>query len=432
MNSLLIMSFFILLLIFLIFIGLPLFACFAITCFGMIFAFDLGTDFAIPTIFVNLNSFTLMAIPFFVVSGGIMAESGMSKMIVNFMNSIIGKIKGGLGFVLIVSCGFFGAITGSSGAAISAIGTAILPEMDKYGYSRNYSTALLACSGLLGQLIPPSVPLILFGMITGTSVAACWLSTVIPGIILIFIYGIINYLQCKNNVKIKDIDNFSFGRLIGSIKEGGFSLMFPVIVLGGIYGGFFTPTEGGAVGVAYAMLVGFIIYRSLNLKRFFSVVKDTISITGCIYFIIMFILIISRIFTLENLPMMLAKAIMNVSSNRVVVLLLINAMLLIIGMLMDDISSMLICAPLLFPLFQQLGVTPIQMAAILAINQGTGMLTPPVATNLFMASRVGKVPVASFIKYSIVYLIFGNIPVLLMVTFIPQLSIWLPKVILYR
>jgi TRAP-type C4-dicarboxylate transport system permease large subunit len=129
--------------------------------------------------------------------------------------------------------------------------------------------------------------------------------------------------------------------------------------------------------------------------------------------------------------MMLAKAIMNVSSNRVVILLLINVMLLIIGMLMDDISSMLICAPLLFPLFQQLGVTPIQMAAILAINQGTGMLTPPVATNLFMASRVGKVPVSSFIKYSIIYLIFGNIPVLLMVTFIPQLSIWLPKVILY-
>jgi tripartite ATP-independent transporter DctM subunit len=431
MNSLLIMGFFILILIFLIFIGLPLFACFAITCFGMILAFDLGTDFAIPAVFVNLNSFTLMAIPFFVISGGIMAESGMSKMIVNFMNSIIGKIKGGLGFVLIISCGFFGAITGSSGAAISAIGTAILPEMDKCGYPRNYSTALLACSGLLGQLIPPSVPLILFGMITGTSVAACWLSTVIPGIILIFIYGIINYIQCKNNVRIKDIKNFSFGRMIGSIKEGAFSLMFPVIVLGGIYSGLFTPTEGGAVGVAYAMLVGFIIYRSLNLKRFFSVVKDTISITGCIYFIIMFILIISRIFTLENLPMMLAKAIMNVSSNRVVILLLINVMLLIIGMLMDDISSMLICAPLLFPLFQQLGVTPIQMAAILAINQGTGMLTPPVATNLFMASRVGKVPVSSFIKYSIIYLIFGNIPVLLVVTFIPQLSIWLPKVILY-
>ncbi len=432
MNSLVIMVIFILLLIFLIFIGLPLFACFAITCFGMIYAFDLGTDFAIPAIFVNLNSFTLMAIPFFVISGGLMAESGMSQMIVDFINSIIGKIKGGLGFVLILSCGFFGAITGSAGAAISAIGTAILPEMDKYGYPRNYSTALLACSGLLGQLIPPSIPLILFGMITGTSIAACWLSTVIPGILLIIIYGIINYLHCKKNLQVKDVEEFSLERLVISIKKGAFSLLFPVIVLGGIYSGLFTPTEGGAVGVAYAILVGFIIYRTLNVKRFYLVVKDTISITGCIYFIIMFILIISRIFTLERLPMMLAEAILNISSNRIIVLLLINVMLLIVGMLMDDISSMLICAPLLFPLFKQLGVTPIQMAAILAVNQGTGMLTPPVATNLFMASRVGKVPVGSFLNYTIPYLIFGNIPVLLMVTFIPQLSIWLPKIILYR
>lgn len=432
MNSLTIMGIFILLLIFLIFIGLPLFACFAIVCFGMIYAFNLGTSFAIPAIFVNLNSFTLMAIPFFVISGGLMAESGMSKMIVDFMNSIVGKIKGGLGFVLILSCGFFGAITGSSGAAISAIGTAILPEMDKYGYPRNYSTALLACSGLLGQLIPPSIPLILFGMITGTSVAACWLSTVIPGIILIIIYGIINYIICKKNFQIIDVEGFSFERLITSVKKGVFSLLFPVIVLGGIYGGLFTPTEGGAVGVFYAILVGFLIYRSLDIKRFFSVVKDTISITGCIYFIIMFILIIGRIFTLERLPMMLTEAVIRLSSNRIILLLLINTILLIVGMLMDDISSMLICAPLLFPLFQQLGVTPIQMAAILAVNQGTGMLTPPVATNLFMASRVGKVPVANFINYTIPYLIFGNLPLLLMVTFIPELSTWLPKVILHR
>lgn len=431
MNIYFMIVFFILLLIFLIVIGLPLFASFAVICFGMIYVFDLGTKFVIPAIFVNLNSFTLMAIPFFVLAGGIMAGSGMSKMIVNFMNSIVGRIKGGLGLVLILSCGFFGAITGSSGAAISAIGTAILPEMDRHGYTRSYSTALLACSGLLGQLIPPSIPLILFGMITGTSVAAVWLSTVIPGILLIIIYGVINYLQCRRSVEIEIIEKFSFGRLIHSIRTGFFSLLFPVVVLGGIYGGLFTPTEGGAIGAAYAIIVGFFIYRSLNMHTFFAIAKETISMTGCMYFIIMFILVLSRIFTLERLPMLLAETMMSLTSNRVVLLLLINLLLLIVGMLMDDISSMLICAPLLFPLFQQLGVSPIQMAAILAINQGTGMLTPPVATNLFMASRVGRVPVPEFLKYTIVYLVFGNIPVLLLVTFIPWLSTWLPTVILY-
>ncbi|MBA7565202.1 TRAP transporter large permease [Candidatus Atribacteria bacterium 1244-E10-H5-B2] len=432
MSSLTIVFLFVIFLIFLIVIGLPLFACFAIICFGMMKVFNLGTSFAIPSIFVSLNSFTLMAIPFFVFSGGLMAESGMSSKIVDFINNIVGRVKGGLGFVLIVSCGFFGAITGSSAAAISAIGVAMLPELDKYGYSRSYSTALLACSGLLGQLIPPSIPLILFGMITGTSVAACWLSTVVPGSLLIIIYGIINYFFCRKNTEIKEIKSVSFKNILFSVRKGGFALLMPVIILGGIYGGLFTPTEGGAVGVAYALLIGFVIYKKLNTKIFLSVTKESISMLGSVYFIIMFILILSRIFTLERLPMILAENITKISSNRIIILLLINTMLLIIGMLMDDISSMLICAPLLFPLFMKLGVSPLQMAAILAVNQGTGMLTPPVATNLFFASRVGKVPVPEFIRYTIPYLVFGNIPVLLMVTFIPQLSTWLPQLVLGR
>jgi len=427
MSSLAIIFLFIILLIVLIISGLPLFACFAIVCIGMMQVFKLGTSFAIPAVFTVLNSFTLMAIPFFVFSGGLMAKNKMSSKIVDFMNNIVGRIRGGLGFVLIVSCGFYGAITGSSGAAISAIGSAILPELDRYGYDRKYSTALLACSGLLGQLIPPSIPLILFGMITGTSVAACWLSTVIPGLLLIIIYGIINYFFCRKNAKIKEIRKISFNNIINSARSGFFSLLMPVIVLGGIYSGLFTPTEGAAVGIIYALLVGFIIYRNLSIKDLLLVTKESVSMLGSIYFIIMFILILSRIFTLEQLPMILAESMMKVSSNRIVILLLINTMLLIIGMLMDDISSMLICAPLLFPLFIKLGVSPLQMAAILAVNQGTGMLTPPVATNLFIASRVGKIPVSEFLRYTIPYLIFGNIPVLLMVTFIPQLSVWLPQ-----
>ncbi len=402
MSDLSIILLFIILIIILIISGLPLFACFAVACMGMMKVFDLGTDFAIPVIFTTLNSFTLMAIPFFVLSGGLMAKSKMSGKIVDFVNNIVGRIKGGLGLVVIVSCGFYGAITGSSGAAITAIGPAILPELDRYGYERRYSTALLACSGLLGQLIPPSIPLILFGMITGTSIAACWLSTVIPGLLLIIFYGIINYFFCRKNPKIIETREVSFNKIMSSARSGFFSLLMPVIILGGIYSGLFTPTI------------------------------ESVSVLGSIYFIIMFILILSRIFTLEQLPVILAESILEVSSNRVVILLLINVMLLIVGMLMDDISSMLVCAPLLFPLFIKLGVNPLQMAAILAVNQGTGMLTPPVATNLFMASRVGKVPVVEFIKYSIPYLIFGNIPVLLLVTFIPQLSVWLPQLVFGR
>ncbi len=432
MSDLTIILLFIILIIILIISGLPLFVCFSVACMGMMKVFDLGTDFAIPVIFTNLNSFTLMAIPFFVLSGSLMAKSKMSGKIVDFVNNIVGRIKGGLGLVVIVSCGFYGAITGSTGAAITAIGPAILPELDRYGYDRRYSTALLACAGLLGQLIPPSIPLILFGMITSTSIAACWLSTVIPGLLLILFYGIINYFFCRKNTKIIETREISFNKIMSSARSGFFSLLMPVVVLGGIYGGLFTPTEGAAVGVIYALLVGFIIYRNLSVRDFFSVTIESVSVLGSFYFIIMFILILSRIFTLEQLPVILAESMLKVSSNRIVILLLINVMLLIVGMLMDDISSMLVCAPLLFPLFIKLGVKPLQMAAILAVNQGTGMLTPPVATNLFMASRVGKVPIAEFLRYTIPYLLLGNIPVLLMVTFIPQLSIWLPQLVFGR
>jgi len=431
MSSLFTIFLFLILLIVLIVIGLPLFACFAIICFGLMVVFHHSSSFAIPTLFTTLNSFTLMAIPFFIFAGSLMAESGMSSKIVDFINNIIGRIKGGLGFVLIVSCGFFGAITGSSGAAISAIGTAMLPEMEKYGYPKNYSTALLACSGLLGQLIPPSIPLIIFGMITGTSVAACWLSTVVPGILLIIIYGIINYCFCRNNKEIKEIEGgISLKKITTSVQKGGFALLMPVVILGGIYSGLFTPTEGGAVGLLYTLFIGFIIYKSLNLKIFLKVIRENVSMLGCIYFIIMFILILSRIFTLERLPMMLAEGIVKISSNRIIILILVNIMLLILGMIMDDISGMLICAPLLFPLFIKLGVSPIQMAAILAVNQGTGMITPPVATNLYMASRVANIPIPKFLHYTIVYLVFGNIPVLILTTYVPQLSTWLPRLIL--
>ena len=431
MSSLTIVVLFVILLLTLIVIGLPLFACFAIICFGMMIVFNLGTSFAIPSVFVILNSFTLMSIPFFIFTGSLMAESGMSSKIVDFINNIIGRIKGGLGFVLIVSCGFFGAITGSAGATISAIGTAMLPEMEKHGYPKNYSAALLACSGLLGQLIPPSIPLILFGMITGTSVVACWLSTVVPGILLIIFYGIINYYFCRNDKGIKGVEgNISFKKITTSVQKGGFALFAPVVILGGIYSGLFTPTEGGAVGLLYTLFIGFVIYKNLNLKIFLGVLRENVSMLGCIYFIIMFILILSRIFTLERLPMILAESIMKISSNRIVILILINVMLLILGMLMDDVTAMLICAPLLFPLFIELGVSPIQMAAILAVNQGTGMITPPVATNLYMASRVSKIPIPEFLKYTITYLALGNIPVLIMTTYIPQLSTWLPRLIL--
>ncbi len=429
-----IISLFLLLLALLIILGLPLFTCFGTVLISLMFVFEYDSTWVLPSIFYVFNSFTLLAIPFFIFSGALMNEARISERIVGFANSIVGRFKGGLGAVTIISCGVFGAITGASSAAVSAIGMAVLPQLDKYGYNRKYSTGVLACAGVLGQLIPPSLPLVVFGMLTFTSVAATWLGVLLPGILLITFYVVINYFQCRKSNTIKSLEPLppkeAFKNMGKSFKKGFFSLLMPVIILGGIYGGVFTPTEAGAVSILYALLIGFAIYRTLTLHNIISSARETISVLGSVMFVIMFVTALSKLFTFEQVPVMLADAILDISPNPFTTLLLVNLILLMVGMVMDDFSGMVIMAPLLYPLLvDQLGMHPIQMGVIMTVNQGTGQITPPVATNLYVASRIGNVPVVNFLKYTLPFLLFGNIPVLMMVTFIPQISLWLPGLI---
>lgn len=419
--------------ILMIILGFPLFVSFGIGGFGMMILLEINPGFAVPCIFTNLNSFVLMAIPFFIFAGGLMTASGISSRIVEFANAVVGRFKGGLGIVTIVSCALFGAISGSSSAAVASIGMIILPQMEKYGYKRTYATALVACSGLLGQLIPPSIPMILFGMITGTSVAACFLAAAVPGLLLMLAYFIINYLYCRKRPEIQVLKKLPFR---GTVKQLGtatrrasFALAMPVIILGGIYGGLFTATEAGCMAAVYAICVG-VARRTLTGKAFMQAAEETASIEGAITFIICFIFVMGRIFTYERLPDEIANVMLGLTENRIVLLLLINLFMILMGMLMDDISSMLLATPLLLPLFIQLGVHPVQMAAIMAVNQGSGQMTPPVATNLFTAARVSGVPVKDFVRDCILFLLYGSLPVLLLTTFVPQVSLWLPKLVM--
>lgn len=413
--------------------GFPLFACFGVGGLAMMFFLEMPSGFAVPAIFSGLNSFVLMAIPFFIFAGGIMTAAGISAKIVSFANAIVGSFRGGLGFVTIVSSALFGAISGSSSSAVATIGMTILPQMEKYGYKKEYATALVACSGILGQLIPPSIPMILFGMVTNTSVAGCFLAAAGPGLLIIVGYSIINYFYCKRHPEIRMLDKMDIGErlthIAKSTRKSSLALLMPVIVLGGIYGGFFTPTEAGCVAVVYAIVVG-VGTKSLTMKAFRKAAEETASIEGAIVFIIAFIIVMSRIFTYERLPDAIASSMLSLTDNRIVLLLLINLFMIIMGMIMDDISAMLLAAPLLYPLFMSLDIHPFQMAAIMAINQGSGQMTPPVATNLFTAARVSGVPVSKFVKYCVPFLLFGSLPILLLVTFIPQLSTFLPTLLL--
>lgn len=414
-------------------LGFPLFVSFGVGGLAMMLAIEMNTGFAVPAIFTNLNSFVLMAIPFFIFAGGLMTASGISARIVEFANALVGRFRGGLGVVTILSSALFGAISGSSASAVATIGMTILPQMEKYGYRREYATALVACSGLLGQLIPPSIPMILFGMLTNTSVAGCFLAAAGPGILIIVAYCIINYVYCRRRpeIRVEAFDSVAANarHIFRATKRSSLAMMMPVIVLGGIYGGVFTPTEAGCVAAVYAIVVGLATGR-LTVKGFVKAAEETASIEGAIVFIMAFIMVMSRIFTYERLPDAIADAMLNLSTNKVVLLLLINLFMILMGMIMDDISSMLIVAPLLYPLFMKLGISPFQMAAILAVNQGSGQMTPPVATNLFTAARVSGIPTASFVRDCIPFLLFGSLPVLLLVTFVPEISTWLPALVM--
>ncbi|WP_022668627.1 TRAP transporter large permease [Desulfospira joergensenii] len=413
--------------------GFPLFACFGVGCLGMIFFLEMNPGFAVPAIFSGLNSFVLMAIPFFIFAGGVMTAGGLSARIVFFANSVVGRFRGGLGIVTIVSSALFGAISGSSSSAVATIGITILPQMEKYGYKREYATALVACSGILGQLIPPSIPMILFGMVTNTSVAGCFLAAAGPGILIILAYSIINYFYCRRHPEIRMLEKTNAAdwlrNMAAASRKSSLALLMPVIVLGGIYGGIFTPTEAGCVAVVYAVVVGSAT-RSLSWQAFKNAAEETASIEGAIVFIIAFIIVMSRIFTYERLPQAIADGLLDLTENRIALLLLINVFMIIMGMIMDDISAMLIAAPLLYPLFMSLDIHPFQMAAIMAINQGSGQMTPPVATNLFTASRVSGVPVSDFVGDCVPFLLLGSLPVLLLVTFIPEISLFLPTLFL--
>lgn len=415
-------------------LSLPIGFAFAVAALGMMVLFNLDHTFPMPTIFAQVNSFILMAVPFFIFAGGLMGAGGISKRIVAFADSIVGHFRGGLGIVTIVSSALFGTISGSSAATVSSIGLVLMPQMEKYGYPKSYTTALVACSGVLGQLIPPSIPMILFGMLTGASVAGCFLSTASSGILLVLVYIVINYIKCRkiDTIKLAEKQEIftTLKKVAVSTKEASVALLMPVLVLGGIYGGFFTPTEAGCVAVVYALVAGAAYYRETTVKKFFAAAGETASIEGSVLFILFFIFIVCKIFVYQRVPEMIADAMLSISSNRIVILLLINLFLFILGALVDDVSGIMLAGPLLYPLFLKLGIHPFHMAVIIAVNQGSGQLTPPVASNLWIAARVSGLDVSQFVGKAMSFLLFGNLPVLLVVTFVPEFSLWLPRLVM--
>ena len=393
-----------------------------------------GYDFRFLPAFgyAQVGSIILTAIPLFILAGYFMERGGIGEALVNFISTFVERIRGGMGAVLVAACAVFGSISGSGFATLSCIGTIMLPRMYEAGYPRGHCAALVSSGALMSLLIPPSLNQILYAWVAGQSVLASFMSTLIPGLILVVLFSAINFWLLRKNMDIQlpepipkaDRRKVMTKRVLWVLPAMG----APFIILGGIYGGIMTPTEAAAVAVLYALPVGVFVYKGLrSLKVINRCIIDAVTTAGVIMIMLFSVMIMSRLFIMENLPQMIMAFLRGISDDPAILMIFVNLFMILIGMIMDDTSAILMATPILLPVFMELGIHPIHFAAILGVNIGMGCVMPPTAPFLFLGSRVGDVSITKMLPTSMWLLLFAWLPVLILVTYIPGLSLALPR-----
>lgn len=410
--------------------GVPVAWSFAGVLLFLVWVYDVGTATLLLQGFRSLDSVILIALPLFVLAGYLMQSGGVARRLIGFMELMVRGRMGGLGAALVLSSGVFGAISGTATAAVASIGTIMVDPLADRGYPRGYISALLGLSSLLGILIPPSLTMILFGVVTRQSITALFAATLVPGLLLLLALIIFNrvmakrFLPVEGEVATSDTPPDSGGKIFGKALP---ALSMPVIILGGIYGGVFTPTEAAAVACVVAIFIGFFIYRDLTFRRLWGSFVDAGETTGTIIFILLFSFMIGRVMVAEGVPQDLTRAVAALTGNRILILLLVNAFLIFVGMIMDDLSVTVVIAPLFMPLMLDVGVDPIHFGSIVACSVVIGANSPPVAPILYMACRIGKVSIHHAITPALQMIFFVALPIMLAVTFIPALSLFVPR-----
>ncbi|MCK4222023.1 MAG: TRAP transporter large permease [Dehalococcoidia bacterium] len=414
-------------------IGLPL--CWVFLASSAVALILMGNplSFMAGTAYHAIDSYILMAIAFFILAGNLMSESGIADRFVRFSYALVGRIKGGMVDVGIVTILFLGALTGSSIPTIAATIPLLVPRLEKYGYQKRYTTAVLCSSSFLGYLIPPSVPVLIYCLVAQQSVAAVFLSTVIPGLLLAGGYmALNNFMVDKYMTPTKEVPELPTG-FKESVKEVGAStwaalpaLGCPLIVLGGIYGGVFTPNEAGAVAVVYTLAVGLFMYRELKAKNLWKSLQTSIVTLGMITLLLGFGTVFTRLLIREGVAQAMADAMIGAFESKYLVLFMMNILLLVMGMFIDGIPILIIVVPLIMPLVSDIGVNLVQLGAIIVVNVGLGVVTPPYAMSIFVGSKMANVPYAELVKPMMMFLFIVGLPVLFLTTYIPALSCWLP------
>lgn len=371
----------------------------------------------------GIDSFPMMAIPFFILAGTIMSVGGIAKRLIDCAAAFVGAFIGGLGAVVGVASMFFGALTGSSLATVSAVGSIMVPQMTRKGYDKGYSAVFAACAGTLGAVIPPSIPLVIYGCITGTSIGDLFLAGVVPGVLIGVGLIIGNYFICRKRGYQKD-EKVPAKKALATIWDAKWALLAPVIILGGIYAGIFTPTEAAVVAVVYSIIVSVLIYREIDLKGLYDAFVNTAVVNGITTFLLGISTGFAAYLSLAQIPGRVTELIVGLTDNKIVFLLIINIFLLIIGCVVDNIPATTILAPMLLPTVVQFGIDPVHFGILMTINLLIGLVTPPYGCSLFVASAACNVSMEKMLKHiGIPFLIL--VLCLFIITYVPQISLML-------
>jgi len=416
---------------FFILIGVPIAFVLGLTpLMAFLFQGQIPHMLAAQRIFTGIDNPVLMAIPFFILAGNIMSAGEMTRRLVAFCNILVGAFRGGLAYVNVVISMFFAGITGAAVADTSAVGSILIPAMKKEGYDVGFSTAVTATSSTIGPIIPPSIPFIIYGVLGEVSIASLFLAGIIPGVLLgLLQMGVVAYFARK-----RDYPKGSLISLRGALRatfDAALVLMMPLIILGGILTGMFTPTESACVAVFYSLIISVLVYRDIRLRDLPKIIVKTGVISSLVMLVIGTASIFSWLLASEEIPQYLTEAVTHMTHNRIVILLLLNILLLIVGTFMETTASLIILTPVLLPLMYKIGVDPLHFGVILVLNLVIGLTTPPVGVCLFIACAIGDIRLEQITRAILPFLV-ASITVLLVVTYWESLVMAIPKLFGYE
>ncbi|MCG8641084.1 MAG: TRAP transporter large permease [Desulfobacterales bacterium] len=407
-------------------IGAPIAVALGMAAMAAFMSIDKDVTTLVQIAYNSVNSFPVMALPAFILSGALMQGSGISRRLVAVAEALAGRMAGGLGASTVLACLFFGAISGSGPATTAAVGMLMIPAMARKGYDRSYASAITASSGGLGIVIPPSIPMVIFGVTASVSITQLFIAGVFPGLLIASGIILLNYFISKKKGYKPNADEWSLKETLVTIKDGFWALMAPVVILGGIYSGFFTPTEAAIVSIFYTLFVGIFIYRELKLPAIFKALDSTTWLSGRVLIILFTAQAFGRLLVQYKIPDVIAAWLLALTGNVYIIWALVIIFLILIGMFMETLATIMLVTPVLLPVMTSLGVDPIHFGVVLVMCCEIGFETPPLGENLFIASGIGKVSIEEISLKAIPFSVIQILAVFI-VAFIPGFCLWLPK-----